>query len=247
MTAQVWVDKTRDFLLSGTVEPINRLNGDISDTASSLNVELDPDTIVSGSIIEIGTELMYVTSVSGLSVGVIRGYGGSTAVAHSSLDIIRSNPQYPAHMILDALNDDLNDLSAQGLYQMKVATFTYSASTQGYDLASDVLSVHRVTFTDESGDLSEPEVRRWSLRRNRLSSTFSSGTALVLADTPTSGQGVRVEYKAPFVSLSSSSTALNTVGIHSEAYDLPPEATIKLSPTNPVPSSTEIQPSVAST
>ena len=60
------------------------------------------------------------------------------------------------------------------------------------------------------------------MRRNRLSSTFSSGTALVLADTPTSGQGVRVEYKAPFTTLSTSSTALTTVGLHSEAYDLPP-------------------------
>jgi hypothetical protein len=223
MTAQTWIDRTRDLLLSGTVETINRLNGVInSTTAGSFTIELAAGPIAPGAVVEIGTELMYVTSVSGLNVGVIRGYGGSTATTHADDSIIRISPQYPAHMILDALNDDLNDLSAQGLYQMKVATFTYTASTQGYNLASDVLSVHRVTFSDESGDLSEPEVRRWSLRRNRLSSTFASETALVLADTPTSGQGVRVEYKAPFTTLSASSTALSTVGLHSEAYDLPP-------------------------
>ena len=225
MTAQTWIDRTRDLLLSGTVETINRLDGAIANaTAATFTVEFPTGPIAPGSIIELGTELMYVTSTSGLSVTVMRGYGGSTASTsgHADNSIIRSNPQYPAHMILDALNDDLNDLSAKGLYQVKTATFTYSAATQGYNLASDVLAVHRVTFTDESADKSEPEVRRWSLRRNRDTATFASGVALVLADEPTSGQTVRVEYKAPFATLSATTTALTDTGLHTEAYDLPP-------------------------
>ena len=226
MTAQTWIDRTRDLLLSGTVETINRLDGAIANaTAATFTVEFPTGPIAPGSIIELGTELMYVTSTSGLSVTVMRGYGGSTASTsgHADNSIIRSSPQYPAHMILDALNDDLNDLSAKGLYQVKVVPpFTYSAATQGYNLASDVLAVHRVTFTDESSDKSEPEVRRWSLRRNRDTSTFASGVALVLADTPTSGQTVRVEYKAPFATLSATTTALTDTGLHAEAYDLPP-------------------------
>ena len=224
MTAQTWIDRTRDLLLSGTVESLNRLDGAISaaDTAT-FAVEFSPGPITAGSIIEIGTELMYVTSVSGQNVTVMRGYASSAAAdSHIDNSIIRANPQYPAHMILDALNDDLNDLSAKGLYQVKTATFTYSAATQGYNLASDVLAVHRVTFTDESADKSEPEVRRWSLRRNRDTSTFASGVALVLADTPTSGQTVRVEYKAPFATLSATTTALTDTGLHTQAYDLPP-------------------------
>mgnify|MGYP003648370767 FL=1 len=224
MTAQTWIDRTRDLLLSGTVESLNRLDGAISaaDTAT-FTVEFSPGPITAGSIIEIGTELMYVTSVSGQNVTVMRGYASSTAASsHIDDSIIRSNPQYPAHMILDALNDDLNDLSAKGLYQVKTVPFTYSAATQGYNLASDVLAVHRVTFTDESANKSEPEVRRWSLRRNRDTSTFASGVALVLADTPTSGQAVRVEYKAPFATLSATTTELTDTGLHTEAYDLPP-------------------------
>ena len=224
MTAQTWIDRTRELLLSGTVESLNRLDGAISaaDTAT-FAVEFSPGPITAGAIIEIGTELMYVTSVSGQNVTVMRGYASSAAAAsHIDNSIIRANPQYPAHMILDALNDDLNDLSAKGLYQVKTATFTYSAATQGYNLASDVLAVHRVTFTDESADKSEPEVRRWSLRRNRDTSTFASGVALVLADEPTSGQTVRVEYKAPFTTLDSTSTDLSVTGLHAEAYDLPP-------------------------
>ena len=225
MTAQTWIDRTRDLLLSGTVETINRLDGAIANaTAATFSVEFPTGPIATGSIIELGTELMYVTSTSGLSVTVMRGYGGSTASTsgHADNSIIRSSPQYPVHMILDALNDDLNDLSAKGLYQVKTATFTYSAATQGYNLASDVLAVHRVTFTDESADKSEPEVRRWSLRRNRDTATFASGVALVLADEPTSGQTVRVEYKAPFATLPLTTTALTDTGLHTEAYDLPP-------------------------
>jgi len=225
MTAQTWIDRTRDLLLSGTVESLNRLDGAISaaDTAT-FAVEFSTGPITAGSIIEIGTELMYVTSVSGQNVTVMRGYASSAAAdSHIDDSIIRSNPQYPAHMILDAINDDLNDLSAKGLYQVKVVPpFTYSAATQGYNLASDVLAVHRVTFTDESANKSEPEVRRWSLRRNRDTSTFASGVALVLADTPTSGQTVRVEYKAPFATLPLTTTALTDTGLHAEAYDLPP-------------------------
>jgi len=225
MTAQTWIDRTRDLLLSGTVESLNRLDGAISFTDPvTFSVEFPTGPITAGSIIEIGTELMYVTSTSGLSVTALRGYGGSELNSAGYVDntIIRANPQYPAHMILDALNDDLNDLSAKGLYQVKTATFTYSAATQGYNLASDVLAVHRVTFTDESSDKSEPEVRRWSLRRNRDTATFASGVALVLADTPTSGQTVRDEYKAPFATLSATTTALTDTGLHTEAYDLPP-------------------------
>lgn len=223
MTAQTWIDRTRDLLLSGTVESLNRLDGEITGGATAtFTVEFPTGPIVPGAIIEIGTELMYVTSVSGQDVTVMRGYASSAAVGHDDNSIIRVNPQYPAHMILDALNDDLNDLSAKGLYQVKIATFTYSAATQGYNLASDVLAVHRVTFTDESADKSEPEVRRWSLRRNRDTATFASGVALVLADEPTSGQTVRVEYKAPFATLPLTTTALTDTGLHTQAYDLPP-------------------------
>jgi len=226
MTAQTWIDRTRDLLLAGTVEPLNRLDGAIaSGTTATFSVEFPTGAIAAGTIIEIDTELMYVTSTSGLSVTVMRGYAASTAPAAGHIDdsIIRVNPQYPSHQILDFLNDDLNDLSSpnNGLYQIKTKTFTYSAATQGYDMNADVVGVHRVTFTDPGADKSEPEVRRWSIRRNRDTDTFASGVALVLTDAPMPGQTVRVEYSAPFTTLASESSTLASTGLHAEAYDLP--------------------------
>jgi hypothetical protein len=226
MTAQTWIDRTRDLLLAGTVEPLNRLDGAITDGATAtFSVEFPTGAIAAGTIIEIDTELMYVTSTSGLSVTVMRGYAASTApdAGHIDNSIIRVNPQYPSHQILDFLNDDLNDLSSpnNGLYQIKTKTFTYSAATQGYDMNADVVGIHRVTFTDTGGDKSEPEVRRWSIRRNRDTDTFASGIALVLTDAPMPGQTVRVEYSAPFTTLASESSTLASTGLHAEAYDLP--------------------------
>lgn len=241
MTAQTWIDRTRDLLLAGTVESLNRLDGAIADDATAtFSVEFPTGPIVAGSIIEIDTELMYVTSTSGLSVTVMRGYAASTAPVAGHIDnsIIRVNPQYPSHQILDFLNDDLNDLSSpnNGLYQIKTKEFSYSAATQGYDMNTDVVGIHRVTFTDPSSDLSEPEVRRWSIRRNRNTATFASGIALVLTDVPMPGQTVLVEYSAPFTTLTNESSTLASTGLHAEAYDLPPlGAALGLMTMKPIP------------
>ena len=223
MTAQIWIDKTRDLLLGGTVEALNRINVGLDATESSVSLEFDAGPVVVGSLMEVGTELMYVTSVAGTTIGVMRGYGGSTGATHASGDIVRSNPQYPAHMVLDALNDDLADLSSprNGLYQVATKTFTADATLDGYDLAADVLGVHQVTFTDKASSLSEPQVRRFTLRRNRDTGDFASGVGLILFDTPTPGQTVRVEYTKGFTSLTTTASTLASTGLHSEAYDLP--------------------------
>jgi hypothetical protein len=244
MTAQTWIDRTRDLLLAGTVEPINRINADAGSGVSTLSIEFDAGPIVVGSLVEIGTEQMYVISVAGQSVGVIRGYGGTTAADHSSGDIVRSNPQYPAFQVLNALNDDLNDLSSphRGLYQAKTTTFTYTAGTDGYNLAADVLGVHSVTYVRKTSTKSEPQIRRFSVRRNRDTATFASGTALILHDPADGEQTVRVEYAAPFTTLTDSTTALSATGLHTEAYDLPPlGAAVKLMSFKPIPRESMMQ------
>ena len=59
MTAQTWIDRTRDLLLSGTVESLNRLDGEITGGAgATFTVEFPPGPIDPGAIIEIGTEMM---------------------------------------------------------------------------------------------------------------------------------------------------------------------------------------------
>ena len=75
MTVQKWIDETRDMLLSGYVEELLLLASGVDVAATTLSVTGAADSgIITGVIIEINTEAMYVTAVSGTDVSVIRGY-----------------------------------------------------------------------------------------------------------------------------------------------------------------------------
>lgn len=242
MTAQTWIDETKNLLLTDYVEEHDVLATDVNDSGTSFNFTHDAAGIVAGSIIEIGTELMYVFSVNATNndATVRRGFRGTTAAAHFQGDLVTVNPKFPAQQVLDAINDQLNDLSSpqNGLYQMKTVDFTFNAAQDGYDLTGvtdDIISVYQVTYSDVGAEAAEPVISSWSLRRDRNTSSFASGYALVLHDDGWAGQTVRVQYKTGFSALSTTSTALSTVGLHSSAYDLPAlGAALKLMSTRPV-------------
>ena len=94
MTAQIWIDETRDMLLSGYVEELLLVGAPAveNNTGTAFTItEAANSGIVKGVIIEINEELMYVTSVDGTTVNVLRGYGGSTAssTGHAVNSIVR--------------------------------------------------------------------------------------------------------------------------------------------------------------
>jgi hypothetical protein len=242
MTAQTWIDETKNLLLTDYVEEYDTLGTALNSTETNVNFTHDTPGIVAGSIIEIGTELMYIFSMNASTnnATVQRGFRGTTAASHSSGDLITVNPKFPSQLVLNAINDELADLSSpqNGLYQMKTVEFTYNIAQDGYNLTGvtdDILSVYQVTYKDTGSENTEPVVPTWTLRRDRNTSSFASGYALVLHDDANSGQTVRVQYKTGFTALAATSTALSTVGLHSEAYDLPAiGAALRLMSTRPV-------------
>ncbi len=242
MTAQTWIDETKNLLLTDYVEEYDTLGTALNTTETNVNFTHDTPGIVAGSIIEIGTELMYIFSMNASTnnATVQRGFRGTTAASHSSGDLITVNPKFPSQLVLNAINDELADLSSpqNGLYQMKTVEFTYNIAQDGYNLTGvtdDILSVYQVTYKDTGSENTEPVVPTWTLRRDRNTSSFASGYALVLHDDANSGQTVRVQYKTGFTALAATSTALSTVGLHSEAYDLPAiGAALRLMSTRPV-------------
>ena len=231
-TGQSWIDETRDMLLSGYVEELLLLGGNVSNATSDTTVTVTgaaSSGIATGVIIEIDVEAMYVTAVTGTSVSVLRAYGNSTIAAHSSRAIVRISPKFPAYRILEALNNDLRDLSApnSGLFAMKTITFTYNATTSGYNLGSltneEVQSIYTVTYADPVPiEASEPEIRSWRLKRNRDTAVFSSGLALILYGTGWPGKKVTVSYKSPLTTLDNSTINKTVTGLQTTAYDLPP-------------------------
>ncbi len=245
MTTQVWVDQTRDMLLSGYVEDLDLVTTAPSPatTGTTLVIQGISSSIVKGVVIEVNSELMYVISVTSTTVSVMRGYGGSTAGTHTAGDVVRVSPKFPAHRIIQSINDDLADLSApsQGLFQMKTTSFTYNSSVDGYDLSgltsAEIDSIYSVTYADAGSAASEPEVSSWRLRRNRDTSSFSSGLALILYSGVWPGQTVTVAYKAPFTSISTTdlTASRSLTGLAVTAYDLPPlGAAMALMTTTPI-------------
>ncbi len=242
MTAQTWIDETKNLLLTDYVEEYDTLGTALNDSETTVNFTHDTPGIVAGSIIEIGTELMYVFSMNASTnnATVQRGFRGTTAASHSSGDLVTVNPKFPTQLVLNAINDELADLSSpqNGLYQMKTVELTFNAAQDGYNLTGvtdDILSIYQVTYSDVGAEASEPVIASWTLRRDRNTSSFASGYALVLHDDGWPGQTVRVQYKTGFTALSATSTALSTVGLHSEGYDLPAlGAALRLMSTRPV-------------
>jgi hypothetical protein len=245
MTAQVWIDQTRDMLLSGYVEELDLVIAPLVSDATSTTIYVQglAGGISRGTVIEIGSEFMYVTSKTGdTQVNVIRGYGGSTASAtgHAVDSIVRVSPKFPTHRIVQSINDELADLStpSSGLFQMLTTSFTYNGGVDGYNLdtgSNVVNSVYSVTYADVGSEASEPEVMSWRLKRNRDTSSFSSGLALILYTSAWPGQKVTVSYKSPLTPIADGATARSTTGLQSTAYDLPPlGAALALMTTAPI-------------
>lgn len=229
MTAQTWIDETRDLLLTDYVEEQATLGAALDATETVVSFSLpsaSPAGVVAGVTIEVGSELMYVFSVVSGAATVRRGYRGSEAATHAIGDLVTINPKFPAYQILDAVNHELRDLSSpqHGLFQVKTVEVTFNAAQDGYDLAGvtdDILSIYQVTYSDPGSEASEPAITEFSLRRNRNTSSFASGYGLILHSDAWPGEKVRVLYKTGFTPLTDSTTALSTTGLHSEGYDLP--------------------------
>ena len=244
MTAQIWIDETRDMLLSGYVEDLDILTGIVAETTvpSEIVVQGYASSITKGVVIEINAELMYVVQVVSTTISVLRGYAGSVPAAHAANDIVRVSPKFPTHRIISSLNDDLADMSspANGMYQMRTTTFVYNGGVAGYNLDTSgfvVDSIYEVTHAAVGALANEPEIISWRLKRDRdtAASAFPSGNALILYDGAIPGRTVRVLYKSPLTPIANSTTPLADVGLATTAYDLPPlGAAMALMTTRPI-------------
>lgn len=223
-TAATVIDRTLRQLLSGTVEPRNKLASSISSSATSITVSYPLEGLRAAQICEIGNELMYVWSVdSGTKTAIVeRGFNGSTAAAHSAGDIVIINPRFPRSQMLEAINDEIRDLSSplNGLFQIKTLDLDYNGSDIMIDLTGmtsiiDILTVSVRYMTDDY-----PVARKVRLIRDVPTDDFPSGYALRFDQGVFPGR-LRIVYKAPYVTASTESSDINTTcGIQDTVTDI---------------------------
>lgn len=212
-TGSVVINRTLRQLLSGVVEQKNKLAANLSASATSLTVSYDLDGLRKGTVFEIDSEMFYVWEATPgtKTLTVERGFNGSTATTHTAGAIVTTSPRFPRSQILEALNDELRDLSSpvNGLYQVKYFDFDYNGSADIINLPPvldiiDLIGVHiRVT-----GDNYE-WVRKVRLLRDLPTDDFSSSFGLKFEDRIRSGR-LRIVYKAPFTPLTNETQNLNT-------------------------------------
>lgn len=218
------VDRIRaDYLTQGRVEPRNRLAAGVNSSATSLSFTYDLGPLQAGAIVSVGLEDCYVWSTDATSktAEVDRGYQSTVATAHSTGDRVRVAPRWTDAQIVRALNAELANLFAQGLYGIDATEVTYVSSTDGYNLPAAAVSVHKVMVQDYTGDNWYP-LDAWRVEHSQNTTDFASGVALfVRGYSALDGQKLRVIYKRTFGTLAAyTDDATTTAFLPASATDV---------------------------
>lgn len=223
-TAATVIDRTLRQLLSGTVEPRNKLSSTINSSATSVVTTYALEGLRQGQTFEIDSELFYIWEADNgtKTLTVERGYAGTTAASHSAGALIKTSPRFPRAQLLEAINDELADLSSpvNGLFAVKTVDIDYNGSDTMIDFTGvtnviDLLSVSVRYLTDDY-----PVARKVRLVRDVPTDDFPSGLALRFDQGVFPGR-LRIVYKAPYTAASSESTNLVTAsGVQESVIDL---------------------------
>lgn len=222
-TAGNLVDRVVQQLLAGTVEERNKIASSVNNSATSIPVTYSLGSLTEQTVFEVGSELLYIWEVdtANKTLTVERGFGGTTAASHSSGTVLTVNPKFPRWQVLNALNDELADLSSpmNGLYQMKTVDLSYNGSDRMVDLTNttDIIDLYDVRLRYLSDDY--PVIRDVRLMREMPTTDFASGNVLVFDQSVLSGT-VRVSYKAPYTAFGSEASTLASTGATDSLADL---------------------------
>jgi len=200
-------------MLAGVVEERNKLAATVTSSDTTILTTYDVGALRSGTVFEIGTELIYIweANPAAKSLTVERGYLGTTATAHTANDLIVVNPRFPRQQMLDSINADIDDLSstANGLFRVVTVDLTYNGSDRQIDITSSgtILELLDVRLRYLSDDF--PVIHSSRLQTGLPTADFPSGNTLVL-DEPVMAGTLRVRYKAPFTRATTEASDLTT-------------------------------------
>ena len=222
-TAGTLIDRTVQNLLAGTVEERNKLASSLDASTTSVPIEYSLGSLREQTVFQVDSELMYVWEVNTASktLTVERGFGGTTAATHADAAIVTVNPKFPRWQVLQALNDEMADLSSpmNGLFQMKTLDISYNGSDRQVDLTgvTSMIDLYDVRWRYMSDDY--PVVRNYRLMRDMPTSDFPSGFVLTL-DEPVMSSVIRIIYKDAYAPFTSEASTLASTGASSTLADL---------------------------
>lgn len=149
--------------LVAPAEPAGTLSVTVNSSVTEFVVDSKSLTTLKPGVFEVGSELVYVQSVSpeaGVLSGVVRGYMGTVAAAHTAGAVVRVSPTVPRVDAIRALNDTLSGLHPR-LYAVATTQAPLAATGDvNLDLPADVDGVLAV-------NLVKPDDANWTRRSMR--------------------------------------------------------------------------------
>jgi hypothetical protein len=213
-TASALLDRVNRQLLSGTIEERNKLATTVSSSDTSFVMSYDLAGLRAGTVFEIDSELVYIwEAVSGSkTVTVERAYMGTTAASHTAGAVVTLNPRFPKAQMLEALNQDIDDLSSplNGLFRVVSTSIDYNGSDRQTDWTGATSVIDLIDVRLRYLDSDYPVIRATRLQRDLPTADFPSGFAIVFDESVMAGS-LRVRYKAPFSRVSALTDSLQSV------------------------------------
>jgi hypothetical protein len=210
-------------------EQITWLSAPMTASDTTFTVDLTTVGLVSRGLVQIGDELLLVSSFNRntgevtVAAGVNgRGRENTTAASHAINDIVTMDPDYPRQRITEAINDTIQ-ATYPDLYVMDSVEFPKVAAKYEYEMPAAAEDVLRVTFDTIGPSRVWPGSQEW--RFNPQASTSSNGTttgkSLAVGDFITPGRSIRAIYtKKPGVFTDDSQDYETTIGYPERTIDM---------------------------
>lgn len=218
------VDEVVGNLQGYTLTPdmVTYLTADLSATALTVPIDM-PDGGCGTGVVEIGDELMYVTTVD-VDSGALtllprgRGWRGTDAAVHASGDTVVISPLVPRHRVKKAINDVVTQIWPT-LFGVDTVEFDWvPGPTLAYELPAEAEQILDVRYQDRYGNWNR--VRRFEAVRSTNTTSFASGSALRITENPPFATTVQVVYGKRPTGLSDETLEFTESGLSASAKDV---------------------------
>lgn len=202
-----------------------------TDQVSSVAVSVDPGdltiqvadaSIISRGIIEIDTELMWVTnSAQGSGLFTIlplgRGWRGTTPAAHSVGATVIAAPAIPRFIVRREIINQFSAIYPE-MYAVKTNEFVYSNLLQiGWPLPADAMGVLDVRWKDYNSNWQR--IRTWEIEFGADTTDFPTGKTIRFHGIP-QGRTIQVVYPTIPVAPVADTDLFSATGLSQGAKDL---------------------------
>lgn len=198
------------------------LAADMSNSTTSLSYMGILPAWGPGTVAEINQELMMVQTVDTTlkTATVIRGWLGTTAVAHTANVPIYVNPRVSRADVLDLFNDCLTAIYPR-VYKTSTTTATYSNNTIGYNMPANTSKVITVQYQVNSNASQWEHIGDYELIQNLDTSDFAGGKAIMIRKSLPSAASIRITYSEPFTRFTAETNDMTSVvGLQDYMTDL---------------------------